>query len=176
MNSDKISSQPVSNIVWRHRDDLHANDYNPNVVAPPEHDLLEISLLEDGWTQPIVTRWDEVNNRWEIVDGFNRWLMSGRLPVYAMTDGYVPTTIIHPKTRADQQMATIRHNRARGTHTVLKMSAILAEMVAQKISLEEIMTRLGMEREEVLRLAQKAGIPQTDIIQGAEFSPSWTPK
>ncbi len=176
MNSDKINKQPVSNIVWRHRDDLYANDYNPNAVAPPEHDLLEISLLEDGWTQPIVTRWDADNNRWEIVDGYNRWLMSGRPRVYGMTDGYVPTTIVVPKSRVDQQMSTIRHNRARGTHTVLKMSAILGEMVKEKIPMGEIMRRLGMEREEVLRLAQKAGIPQTDIITGATFGAAWVPE
>jgi len=176
MNNSKIEKQPVAKIEWIHRDDLYANDYNPNVVAPPEHDLLETSLLEDGWTQPIVKRWDPDKNRWEIVDGFNRWLMSGRPRVYAMTDGYVPTTTIVPQNRESQMMATVRHNRAMGTHTVVKMADIVQALIEANISVPEIMHRLQMEREEVLRLAAKNGIPKSKIIDQTEFSKAWKPQ
>lgn len=164
-------NQPLNNIVWLHRDMLKPNHYNPNKVAPPELKLLKISINEDGWTQPIV-----INPDHTIVDGFHRWTVSGHKEIYALTDGLVPTVMITPKDANQQQMATIRHNRARGTHGVLEMSNIVTDMVKNGLSGEEIMKRLMMEKEEVTRLLFRAGIPKSDVFKDKEFSTSWTPE
>lgn len=163
--------QPLDEIVWRHREELKPNHYNPNKVAPPELKLLKISILEDGWTQPIV-----INPDFTIVDGFHRWTVSGHKEIYALTDGKVPCVMVQPKDFSQQQMATIRHNRARGTHGVLEMSNIVTDMVKEGLSGEEIMNRLMMEKEEVVRLLFRAGIPKSDVFKEKDFSKSWTPE
>lgn len=167
----KYQNQPLNNIVWRFREELKPNNYNPNKVAPPEMKLLKISIIEDGWTQPIV-----INPDMTIVDGFHRWTVSGHLEIYSLTDGYVPTVMVTPKDASQQQMATIRHNRARGTHGVLEMSNIVTDMVNQGLSGEEIMSRLMMEKEEVVRLLFRSGIPKSAVFTDKEFSKSWSPK
>ena len=163
--------QPLDKITWLDRNLLKPNNYNPNKVAPPELKLLKISILEDGWTQPIV-----INPDMTIVDGFHRWTVSGHKEIFALTDGKVPTVMVHPKNSAQQQMATIRHNRARGTHGVLEMSNIITDMVKEGISGEEIMKRLMMEKEEVVRLLFRAGIPKSDVFKDKDFSKAWKPK
>lgn len=145
-----IAAQPVSNVQWLPREQLHANDYNPNVVAPPERKLLRLSILEDGWTQPIVRRPDD-----EIVDGFHRWETSNDPAVWALTDGLVPTVVLRPADEAHQRMSTIRHNRARGTHHVVKMADIVATLVSSGLPPTEVALRLGMEQEEVRRLLDR---------------------
>lgn len=163
--------QPIDKVQWVHVDELKANNYNPNRVAPPELELLKISILEDGWTQPIV-RTDD----YEIVDGFHRYLCTKTdTRVYAKTHGYVPTVVIAPKDFSSKQMATIRHNRARGTHIVLAMSKIVQSMIeTEKLHMKEICERLQMEPEEVTRLAARQGIPASDIL-GSEWSKEWVP-
>jgi ParB-like chromosome segregation protein Spo0J len=167
----KYENQPLNNIVWRFREELVPNNYNPNKVAPPELKLLKISIIEDGWTQPIV-----INPDMTIVDGFHRWTVSGHKEIYELTGGYVPTVMVQPKDPQQQQMATIRHNRARGTHGVLEMSNIITDMVNSGLSGEEIMKRLGMEKEEVVRLLFRAGIPKSDVFKEKDFSAAWSPK
>lgn len=163
--------QPINQVQWLHRDNLKPNNYNPNAVAPPELRLLKISIIEDGWTQPIVANPDRT-----IVDGFHRWTVSGHPEIYALTGGYVPVVFVEPKDDASKQMATIRHNRARGTHAVLRMSDIVAGMVKDGLSMQEICTRLQMEEEEVIRLSNRAGIPKTDIVSNHSWSASWIPE
>jgi ParB-like chromosome segregation protein Spo0J len=164
-------NQPLDKITWLHRDNLKPNHYNPNKVAPPELQLLKISILEDGWTQPIV-----INPDFTIVDGFHRWTVSGHKEIYSLTNGEVPTVMITPNDPSQQQMATIRHNRARGTHGVLEMSNIVTDMVKNGLTGEEIMGRLKMEKEEVVRLLFRAGIPKSDVFIEKQFSKAWTPK
>jgi ParB-like chromosome segregation protein Spo0J len=160
--------QPISAVQWVNRNALKPNGYNPNRVAPPELKLLKISIIEDGWTQPIVINPDN-----EIVDGFHRWTVSADPEIAKMTGGLIPVVVTRPKDKAQQKMATIRHNRARGTHGVLDMSKIVQSMIEEGISQQEIMSRLQMESEEVIRLALKAGIPKTKIIQDSEYSKAW---
>jgi ParB-like chromosome segregation protein Spo0J len=134
--------QPLDQIEWIHRDNLNSNDYNPNYVAPPEMELLELSIIEEGWTQPIV-----VNPDMTIVDGYHRFLVSGRPEVYKLTSGEIPIVKVKPKDHGHQKMATIRHNRARGTHAVVEMSTIVTDLVNSGYSGEEIMSELRMEKE-----------------------------
>lgn len=167
-----LAAQPVSAVVWRHREQLAANDYNPNRVAPPELDLLEISILADGWTQPIVIR-PAGESRFEIIDGFHRWMVSAHPEVYALTEGLVPTVILEPSP-SDQRMSTVRHNRARGTHHVVRMADIVIELADAGMDPEKIRAGLGMDEEELARFLQRGRM--LDRGSAAEFSQSWKPK
>jgi len=163
--------QPLDKIKWIDREEISPNNYNPNKVAPQELKLLKTSIKEDGWTQPIV-----INSNNTIVDGFHRWTVSGHKEIYSLTNGKVPVVVIQSENKSQQQMATIRHNRARGTHGVLEMSNIISDMVKQGVSGDEIALRLGMEKEEVVRLLFRSGIPKSEVFKNKEFSKSWTPK
>lgn len=170
MGSEMV--QPIDTVRWVHRDELRSNDYNPNKVAPPEMKLLKISILEDGWTQPIVANGDNV-----IVDGFHRWTVSADKEVYDLTGGMVPVVYIEPPDESSRRMATIRHNRARGTHGVLPMADIIESMLTVEMkSMEEICQRLQMEPEEVIRLANRKGIPKTEIVVNTDWSKAWEPE
>lgn len=169
MDEKLIELEPISNVVWRDRATLTANNYNPNKVAPPEMELLLTSILEAGWTTAIV-----INDKLEIVDGFHRWTLSGGDVLMAKYGGMVPTVMLPQRDRATLMLDTIRHNRARGTHGVLRMASIVESMLGDGLTVSEICRRCGMEAEEVHRLATRKGIPAKALIDGG-FSPSWTP-
>jgi ParB-like chromosome segregation protein Spo0J len=163
-----INQQPLSRVKWIDRSVLRSNHYNPNHVAPKELELLKISIKEDGWTQPIVARPDG-----EIVDGFHRWTVSADKDIFEMTDGKVPVVYINPP-KDQQMMATIRHNRARGSHAVLKMADIVRDLIDnQGLSFDEVQERLQMEWEEVDRLYDASGM----TVRGSKdtFNTGWVP-
>lgn len=166
-----IDSQPLSGLAWIDRDELRANAYNPNRVATPELKLLKISILENGWTQPIVARPDG-----EIVDGYHRWTISKDKEVARMTGGKVPVVYLSDDLDpATQRMATIRHNRARGAHHVVKMADIVNELADYGLEPDEIGLRLQMEAEEVSRLLQRGN----KIVRSANpdgFNKGWVPR
>jgi len=167
----KGSPQPVDSVKWTDRGNLRANGYNPNHVPPIELDLLALSIIEDGWTQPIVARSDG-----EIVDGFHRWTVSARPDVSALTGGLVPVVFLD-KSLADQMLSTIRHNRARGIHGVRPMAEIVRQLVDQHgLTSGALEERLGMESEEVERLYDSAGMPERVAREKKEFSPGWIPR
>ncbi len=146
-------------------------DYNPNCVAPPELELLKLSIIEDGWTTPIITL-PEQHGRYQIVDGFHRWKISADPAIYALTSGLVPTVQVDLDP-THRQMSTIRHNRAKGTHAILSMADIVRQILADGVTEKELMKRLGMEREEVIRLNNRAGMPNQ--IKASEFNQAWVP-
>lgn len=153
------TEQPIDRVTWVHRDLLRSNTWNPNHVAGPEMKLLKQSILEDGWATAIVVQ--QVNNddgtldHYEIVDGFHRWTVSGDPEVYAMTGGKVPITVVAVDD-AHARISTIRFNRARGRHTVSIMGDIINELSNDlDVSDDEMMERLGMTREEVVRLRER---------------------
>ncbi len=166
--------QPISKVEWVDRDSIEPNDYNPNKQAPPEHRLLEVSILQDGWTQPIVVFDAGDGSKPVIVDGEHRWRTSGKPSVSKMTGGKVPIVRIC-KPCEDRIMATIRHNRARGEHAVINMAGLVKELIQAGKDIEEICTLLGMEDEEVERLAEKAGLPTVVARSHGEFSKGWVP-
>jgi hypothetical protein len=127
--SDKVREvQPISMVEWVPFDSIEPNDYNPNVQPPPEHRLLKISILEDGWTQPVVVFDDGSGRKPTIVDGEHRWKVGRDPEVAEKTDGLVPIVRIR-KDRAHLMMSTVRHNRARGEHGVKNMAAIVRELL-----------------------------------------------
>lgn len=165
-------SEPVDCVQWVPCDEVHANDYNPNAVAPPEMKLLEHSITEDGYTQPIVA-WRN-GGKYEVVDGFHRNRVGKEsLIVKSRVNGYLPITIINTtrEDRGDRIAATIRHNRARGKHRIDAMAEIVVELKRRNWSDEKIGRDLGMDPDEVLRLSQITGL--AEMFKDRQFSEAW---
>lgn len=162
-------TQPVSRVQWVPRGKLKANSWNPNAVAPTELELLKTSILEDGWTQPICCLPD-----FTIVDGFHRWTVSADPRIRALTGGLVPVVVVEADPM-HRMMSTIRHNRARGTHAVLRMADIVANMVQAGLPAAEICQRLGMEDEELERLLDRSGMTVRGTINAVNFAKAWIP-
>lgn len=157
---------PVLKVKMVPLEKLVANDYNPNAVAPPEMKLLKLSIEEDGYTQPIVTFYNEAEDEYIIVDGFHRY----RCAKEYFNLAEVPVTVIN-KTIDERMASTIRHNRARGTHAIRGMSDIVLSLSRGGWSDADISKHLGMEAEEVIRLKQITGLPEA--FSNHEFSKSW---
>lgn len=171
-NISPMKDEPIDLVLWVRKDSVTANDYNPNTVAPPEMKLLELSIMEDGYTQPIVTFKNEGVR--EVVDGFHRNRVGKESKEVAKRiHGYLPVVTINEDRvdKGDRMAATIRHNRARGKHKVDAMSEIIVELKRRNWSDEKIGNQLGMEPDEVLRLTQITGL--TDIFADKEFSQAW---
>jgi ParB-like chromosome segregation protein Spo0J len=167
-----FNHEPVDLVQWVRNETVEANDYNPNSVAPPEMKLLEISILEDGYTQPIVT-YDEDFQK-TVVDGFHRNRVGKEsAKVRERVHGYLPVVVINEDRadKSDRIAATIRHNRARGKHKVDAMSEIVVDLKRRNWSDEKIARELGMDPDEVLRLSQISGI--AEMFQDKEFSEAW---
>ncbi len=140
---------PLGSLQWVDRTMLHANDYNPNKVSEENLRLLTQSILTNGWTLPIVVRPD-----YTIIDGFHRWTVSGREPLLSKLGGKVPVVIVdHHGDESADVYGTITHNRARGTHLLEPMKAIVKKLLAEGKSVQEIGKELGMRPEEIFRLS-----------------------
>jgi len=167
-----FKSEPVDCVLWVRGETVEANDYNPNKVAPPEMKLLAISIQEDGYTQPIVT-WGNDGHR-EVIDGFHRNRVGKEnKAVRERVRGYLPVVTINDQRedKTDRIAATIRHNRARGKHQVQAMSEIVVDLKRRNRSDEWIARELGMEPDEVLRLAQISGL--AEMFASNEFTEAW---
>lgn len=169
-----FASEPVDCVRWVPADAVHGNPWNPNTVAPPEMKLLALSIEADGYTQPIVTYVGEDADGRQVVDGFHRHRVGKEVPsVSARVHGYLPVVTINEErgNREDRMAATIRHNRARGRHRVDSMSDIVMELRRRKWTDERIGKELGMDPDEVLRLAQITGL--AELFRDREFSEAW---
>lgn len=167
-----FKDEPVDFVKWVISDNVVSNDYNPNKVAPPEMELLEISIMNDGYTQPIVT-WPH-DEKIEVIDGFHRHRVGKESKIVReRIKGYLPTVIIRKEqtSKNDRIASTIRHNRARGKHQVDAMSEIILELKNRNWKNERIARELGMDEEEILRLCQITGLQ--DIFKDDDFSKSW---
>ena len=167
-----FQSEPVDCVLWVESDRIVANDYNPNAVAPPEMKLLELSILSDGYTQPIVA-WED-GDGYEVVDGFHRHRIGREsIEVRDRVHGYLPLAVIREdrEDRGDRIAATIRHNRARGKHQVSAMSDIVVELKRRNWSDAKIGKNLGMDPDEVLRLSQISGL--AEMFADGTFSEAW---
>lgn len=167
-----FASEPVDCVLWVPSQAVHANDYNPNSVAPPEMELLRLSIAADGYTQPIVTH--PAEGLFEVVDGFHRHRVGKECAdIQARMQGYLPVVRIKSSQtdKGDRMASTIRHNRARGKHKVEAMSDIVLELKRRNWSDEKIGRQLGMDPDEVLRLAQITGL--AEALKDRAFSEAW---
>ena len=161
---------PVYNIQRIPIEKIQANSYNPNSVAPPEMKLLYQSIKEDGYTMPIVCYYLEDIDKYEIVDGFHRYTtMLKHKDIYEREEGYLPVSVID-KPVSDRMASTIRHNRARGSHSIELMTNIVAELVDAGMSDAWILKNIGMDADELLRLKQISGLAA--LFKDKEFSKS----
>lgn len=167
-----FKSEPVECVQWVRADEVIANDYNPNSVAPPEMELLHTSIQEDGYTQPIVV-WKH-DGIYEVVDGFHRNRVGKEYAdIKERIHGYLPVVVINNdrEDKGDRIASTIRHNRARGKHKVEAMSDIVIELKRRNWSDAKIGRELGMDADEVLRLTQITGL--AEMFADKEFSQAW---
>lgn len=170
-----FKNEPVDFVKWVINEDVVANDYNPNKVAPPEMELLEVSIMNDGYTQPIVS-WSNPNKdgKTEVIDGFHRNRVGKEsVVVKDRVKGFLPVVDIRKEQsgKNDRIASTIRHNRARGKHQVDAMSEIVIELKNRNWSNKRISKQLGMDEEEVLRLCQVSGLEH--LFSDKDFSRAW---
>jgi ParB-like chromosome segregation protein Spo0J len=164
-----FADEPVDFVAWEPSADVRANDYNPNAVAPPEMRLLEHSILEDGYTQPIVAH--DVGTQLEVVDGFHRSRVGKESKdVRARVLNYLPVVRIRAGREAkdDRMASTVRHNRARGSHGVIAMQDLVAYLSKKGWDTAKISKELGMDDDEVLRYRQISGL--AELFADQEFS------
>lgn len=148
MDNNKDLLKPLRGVQFVPRDSLKPNNYNPNKVSEQNLELLIQSILTNGWTMPIVVRPDMT-----IIDGFHRWTVAGREPLKSMLGGLVPVVIVEHQDEAEDMYGTITHNRARGTHLLEPMKAIVKKLQEEGKTVQEICKQLGMRPEEVFRLS-----------------------
>lgn len=171
-NVSPFKTEPVDFVRWVKSPLVHANDYNPNSVAPPEMELLRLSIDADGFTQPIVSMFHD--DEYEVIDGFHRHRVGKECAeIQARVRGYLPIVEIRSSQtdKPNRMAATIRHNRARGKHRVEAMSDIVIELKRRNWSDEKIAKNLGMDADEVLRLCQITGL--AEAFKDQEFSEAW---
>ena len=167
-----FKNEPVDFVRWVKNDTVKANDYNPNSVAPPEMELLRLSIESDGYTQPIVSMGQ--GDEREVIDGFHRHRVGKECKeITSRVHGYLPVVEIRETQtdKTDRMASTIRHNRARGKHAVDSMSEIVIELKRRNWSEEKISKQLGMDADEVLRLCQITGLKEA--FSEEAFSQSW---
>lgn len=167
-----FQEEPVDFVAWVPAGEVAANDYNPNIVARPEMKLLELSIRADGYTQPIVAY--RMDDGYEVVDGFHRHKVGRESPaIQKRIHGHLPIATIKTERagRTDRMAATVRHNRARGKHTIDGMSDIVRDLVRRNWSDARIAKELGMDADEVLRLKQITGLGE--LFADHAYSEAW---
>ena len=163
---------PVYNVKAIPLEKIRANTYNPNAVAKPEMELLEVSIWEDGYTMPVVCYYIEAEDVYEIVDGFHRYTtMKNSKRIHDREKGLLPVVVID-KDESNRMASTIRHNRSRGSHSIDLMSNIVSELTKSGMSDAWILKHVGMDKDELLRLKQITGI--ADLFKDKEFSEAWS--
>lgn len=169
-----FKSEPVDFVKWVKVNNVTANDYNPNSVAPPEMELLRHSIKNDGYTQPVVAWNNSKNSTIEVVDGFHRTRVCKEFKdVNDRVFGYLPIVGINDtcSSRNDRMASTVRHNRARGKHNVTAMSDMVKELKNRNWKNSRIAKELGMDEDEVLRLCQITGLE--NLFDNRDFSKAW---
>ena len=166
-----VKHNPVDNVIWVPIDEVEANNYNPNEVAEREMQLLYTSISHDGYTQPVVTIYDDEKKKYVIIDGFHRYSVS-RVKEDIMNEnkGLLPVVVLN-KNINDRMASTIRHNRARGKHSIEGMSDIVLKMLNNGWSDEQICDELGLEAEELVRLKHITGFAL--LFKDREIGKSW---
>ncbi len=166
--------QPINEVKWVHIDKVIANDYNPNSVATNEMRLLYMSIKQDGYTQPVVTIYDETQDKYIIVDGFHRHLvMKHYKDIADRTENHLPIVVLK-KDINDRMASTVRHNRARGKHSVNGMASMVFQMLDNGWEDARICNELGLEVEEIVRLKHVTGFSK--LFENVDYKKAWKHK
>lgn len=174
MNNEANYTSPVYNVKRIPIEKIRANAYNPNAVAPPEMKLLELSIWEDGYTMPVVCYYIPEDDIYEIVDGYHRYTtLKTSQRIFDREKGCLPCVVIN-KDITNRMASTIRHNRARGSHSIELMSNIVEELVSAGMSDQWILRHIGMDKDELLRLKQITGVAA--LFKDHDFSQAWDDK
>ena len=169
-----VIKQPVDLVKWVDIDKVQPNDYNPNSVAKVEMSLLYKSIKHDGYTQPIVTVYDTELDKYIIVDGFHRYFVAKQQKdIQELNHHKIPVVVID-KDINERMSATVRHNRARGAHSVAGMGNLVFKMLDNGMSDKQICDELGMEPEEVLKLKHITGFSK--LFKDVEYNKAWQSK
>lgn len=169
-----LKSQPVNRIKWVDINKVSPNDYNPNSVAKKEMGLLYTSILHDGYTQPVVTIYDEVKEKYIIIDGFHRYFTcKSNKDILDRNKGRLPIVVLN-KDINDRMASTVRHNRARGMHSVTGMSSMVFSMLENGWEDVDICNELGMSVEELVKLKHITGFSK--LFEDVEYSKAWETK
>lgn len=163
--------QPIGRVQWVDIEKVQANDYNPNSVASKEMQLLYTSIKEDGYTQPIVTIEDKAIAKYVIIDGFHRYFTAkSNKDILDRNKGKLPIVVLEKEIN-DRMASTVRHNRARGSHSVAGMSNMVFKMLDNGWADDAICNHLGMDAEELVRLKHITGFAK--LFENAEYSKAW---
>jgi len=166
--------QPIDYVMWVPIEKVEPNGYNPNSVAPVEMGLLYTSIKKDGYTQPIVTIYDKKKDKYVIVDGFHRYYVcKTKKDIYDRNMGMLPIVVID-KNISERMAATVRHNRARGEHSIDGMSNLVFKMLDEGMSDADVCNELGMEPEELLKLKHLTGFSK--LFANTEYKKAWETK
>lgn len=167
-----IEDMPINNVEWVDVNKLDANSYNPNVVLNAEMELLKLSILKNGWIQPIL-----VNQDYIIIDGFHRAsLAMSSESVNELTNGKVPCVVMN-LSEPERMMLTIRINRAKGNHVAIKMSDIVHTLVYDYgISPEEVGRQIGAELDEIELLLRDNVFQKYNLKKTTKYSQAWIPR
>jgi ParB-like chromosome segregation protein Spo0J len=166
-----ISDHPVNKVIWVPLEKVEPNGYNPNRVAREEMNLLYLSIKKDGYTQPVVTVFDVERDKYIVVDGFHRYyVLKSFDDIYQSTEGLLPIVVISGSTN-DLMASTIRHNRARGKHTVQGMSSLVFSLLENGWKDEDICNEIGLEPEELLKLKHITGFSK--LFKDIDYGSAW---
>jgi ParB-like chromosome segregation protein Spo0J len=172
--AENTYQSPVYNVRQIHISKIRANAYNPNAVAPPEMKLLELSIWEDGFTMPVVCYYLPDEDLYEIVDGYHRYTTLKTSDRIREREQEMLPVVIIDKDISNRMASTIRHNRARGSHSIELMSSIVSDLVQSGMSDGWILRHIGMDKDELLRLKQITGLAA--LFENKEFSEAWANK
>jgi ParB-like chromosome segregation protein Spo0J len=173
-NVSLVKDMPIDCVRWVPIDRVTSNNYNPNSVARTEMRLLYTSISHDGLTQPVVTIYDAENDVYVIVDGFHRYSTVKTNPdLLARTNGLLPVVVID-KPINDRMASTVRHNRARGKHSITGMASMVFSMLENGWEDVAICEELGMEPDELLRLKHVTGFSK--LFKDVEYQKAWQTK
>ena len=166
--------QPIDYVMWVPIEKVEPNGYNPNSVAPVEMELLYKSIKKDGYTQPVVTIYDKKKDKYVIVDGFHRYYVcKTKKDIFDRNMGMLPIVVID-KNISERMAATVRHNRARGEHSIDGMSNLVFKMLDEGMSDADVCNELGMEPEELLKLKHITGFSK--LFANTEYKKAWETK
>lgn len=158
---------PCANTVLVSTSLIVANNYNPNYVPKDKMELLRQSILDNGFCFPVVTIWDEEQERFVVIDGFHRSTI-GSLDWLGFD--YIPLVTLNHSI-AQRMAATVQFNKARGVHQVDLDAEVIRGLIEQGLSEEEISIHLGLDLETIHRYKQLTGI--AELFKNAQYSASW---